>query len=47
MQNFLFVRLQLGDIISHLLLTGRKLDGELLNAMAYHCEIQRKLCQIA
>ena len=46
MQNFLLVRLQLGDIAPHLLLTGRELGCELVDTLAYRCQTERKLSHI-
>jgi hypothetical protein len=45
-QNFLLVRLQLGDVARHLPLTGCELDCELLDALAHRGETERKLSQI-
>ena len=45
-QNFLPVRLQLGDIAPRLLLTGRDLADEQVNTLAHCCKTQRKLLQI-
>ena len=46
MQNFLLIRLQLGDIAPHLLLTGRELGCEQVNTLSYRCETERKLLHI-
>ena len=46
MQNFLLVRLQLGDIAPHLPLTGLELGCELVNTLAYRCQTECKLLQI-
>ena len=46
MQNLLLVRLQLGDIASHLPLTGRELGCEQVDTLAYRCQTERKLFQI-
>jgi len=46
MQNFLLVRLQLGDIAPHLLPTGRELGCQLVNTLAHRCEAERKLLRL-
>ena len=46
MQNFLLVRLQLGDIAPHLPLTGLEVGRELVDTPAYRCQTERKLLHI-
>jgi hypothetical protein len=38
--NFLLVRLQLGDIAPHLLLSGRELACEQVNILAYYTQLR-------
>jgi len=45
-KNFLLIRLQLGDVARHLLLTGRELGCELFDGLAYGCQTERKPLKI-